>query len=314
MSLCSQDSIIEARRLGGIAGWAGPRVAGGARCCRSSRVTWARTPRSGQSNGRSRSRRSSDTSIFNQIESIFELPGGTFDVELPPSQRPKDNSFILRSAKWPSFRMRNVAHLLEGQIKGEGVEIWLSATATRFKLAENGRLASVIATSPSRNEIEVEAKLVVIAAGAIESTRLLLLLDAQQGERVFGAYRQLGRYFFDHLSNSTGTIVPRKLKALNETFGFRFVHSGMRDLRIEPSPKLRAMRALPELSHISGQLLRLIPVLRPCAGFTAICKTCRPSIGATPCCSVATSAGCPMLCGGGSSRGACSIRGARDST
>ena len=190
---------------------------------------------------------------FNQIESIFELPGGAFDVELPSSQRPADNSFILRSAKWPSFRMRNVAHLFERQIKGEGVEIWLNATATRFKLAENGRLASVIATSPSGNELEVEAKLGVIAAGAIESTRLLLLLDAGQGGRVFGACRQLGRYFFDHLSNSAGTIVPRKLKALNETFGFRFVRSGMRDLRIEPSPKLRAMRALPgAFAHIGA--------------------------------------------------------------
>ena len=53
--------------------------------------------------------------------------------------------------------------------------------SSRFKLAENGRLSCITAVGPSGAELKIEAREVVVSAGAIESTRLLLLLDAQHG-------------------------------------------------------------------------------------------------------------------------------------
>jgi len=161
---------------------------------------------------------------------------------------------MLRSAKWPAFRLRNVARVLASAIRSQGLEVWLEATATRFQLDEQGHLSKVTAASQSGAELEIEAEEVVIAAGAIESTRLLLLLDTQHGNRVFASQDQLGRYFCDHLSSAAAVVLPTNWVKLNETFGIRFVErGGMRDLRLEPSPSLRRqLRLAGAFAHVTA--------------------------------------------------------------
>jgi choline dehydrogenase-like flavoprotein len=134
------------------------------------------------------------------------------------------------------------------------LDVWLEATAIRFQLDDRGRLSKVTAASQSGAELEIEAEEVVIAAGAIESTRLLLLLDAQHGNRVFASQDQLGRYFCDHLSSAAAVVLPTDQVKLNETFGLRFVEGGgMRDLRLEPSPSLRRELRLPgAFAHVTA--------------------------------------------------------------
>ena len=182
---------------------------------------------------------------FAEIERLFQLPGGPFEVDSHDSPERADPAFILRSAKWPVFRRRNVATSLRGRVSAQNPEIWLNATVTQFRLNESGRLAEVTAVSSSGARLSVQAKFVIVAAGAIESTRLLLVLDAQHGNRIFQPNGHLGRYFYDHLSSPAATIRPLDKVALNETFGMRFAHSGMRDLRIEPSRELRTRLRLP---------------------------------------------------------------------
>jgi len=191
---------------------------------------------------------------FGEIERLFHLQSGPYEVEEVLTARQADPHFILRSAKWPAFSLRNVARVLASAIRSQGLEVWLEATATRFQLDEQGHLSKVIAASQSGAELEIEAEEVVIAAGAIESTRLLLLLDAQHGNRVFASQDQLGRYFCDHLSSAAAVVLPTNLVRLNETFGFRFVEGGgMRDLRLEPSPSLRRQLRLPgAFAHITA--------------------------------------------------------------
>jgi choline dehydrogenase-like flavoprotein len=134
---------------------------------------------------------------FDEIEQLFKLPNGPYEVEDPPITSVADQPFVLRSAKWPAFRLRNVALTLGAAIRGPGLEVWLDATVTKFKLAENGRLSRVTAVSASGAELDIEVGEVVVAAGAIESTRLLLLLlDAQHDNRVFAPQDLLGRYFY----------------------------------------------------------------------------------------------------------------------
>ena len=85
----------------------------------------------------------------------------------------------------------------------------------------------------------------MIAAGAIESTRLLLLIDHQNDNRVFAPDRVLGRYFHDHVSTETGRLAVADKTALNRVVGFRFEGGGMRNLRFEPGSELRAAHRLP---------------------------------------------------------------------
>jgi choline dehydrogenase-like flavoprotein len=186
---------------------------------------------------------------FAEIERTFALPAGSYETRV--SGHGVDAGFLTRSAKWPAFPVRNIANVLKTDIAN--LLVWMNATVTAFELADNGRIARVSARSLNGNRLDVDSDLVVVTAGAIESTRLLLLLDAQYNERIFAPDRQLGHTFFDHLSTSAATITPRDRDRLNRIFSRRFEHGGMRDLRLEPSPALRRKHRLPAaFAHVAA--------------------------------------------------------------
>jgi len=196
---------------------------------------------------------------FADIERVFDLPRGPFEVDAGA-----DPAFTLRSAKFPMFRLRNVANIFQEMIHGPDLEVWVNATVSRFRVSENGRLAAVTAVSPSGNELDISAQTTVIAAGAIESTRLLLLLDAQHRNRIFAPHGQLGRYFFDHLSAPAATVNPTDRRLLNMAFGMRFESTGMRAIRLEPAPSLR------RASRLAGAFAHLAMKSEGEDGFTAL--------------------------------------------
>lgn len=201
---------------------------------------------------------------FVELEKLFELPGGAFEIEAENHPPASSSSFLLRSAKWPTFRMRNVAHVLRRDIEAAGLDVWLNATATSFRFDEAGRLAAITALSPSGHELTIEAPYFAVTAGAIESTRLLLMMDSQHGNRIFAANGVLGRYFYDHLSAPAATFTEVDRSALVATIGLRFDARGMRDYRIEPTGSLRAELALP------GAFAHIAACQRGGDGFTAL--------------------------------------------
>ncbi len=183
------------------------------------------------------------TAYQGEIERLFGLPETPYDR---PEILPAGSAFIPRLAKWPPFKLRNVATLLDAQIKAEnGPAVWLNATATQFGFDPGGRLASVEARSANGGRLSVRPAETVIAAGAIESTRLLLLIDHQNDNRVFAPDGVLGRYFHDHVSTETARVTVSDRTALNRVIGFRFEGGGMRNLRFEPSAGLRAAHGIP---------------------------------------------------------------------
>lgn len=188
-----------------------------------------------------------------EIERLFGLPTSPYDrPDIAISKVGASPTFLPRLAKWPSFRKRNVAALLAPKINAEnGPEIWLEATATDFEFAPDGRLKAITATSGNANRITVAARETVIAAGAIESTRLLLLADRQADERIFAPHDVLGRYFHDHLSTVVATIEALDRRAFNRLIGFRFEGHGMRNLRFEPNEQEDVRnRIVPSFAHI----------------------------------------------------------------
>jgi choline dehydrogenase-like flavoprotein len=178
-----------------------------------------------------------------EAEDLFGLNGGSYEEEfvrqigvtkfVPTS----DPEFNVRFAKWPPFKKRNVATLFKSSVeRDQGLEIWINSTATKFDVnAANGRIVSVTGSSEGYKSISIAAKHVVICAGAIESTRLLLLLDRQHGNKIFSDCNALGRFFNDHISMSVAKIRAKQIVRLNRMAGFRFVGSAMRSLRFELS-------------------------------------------------------------------------------
>lgn len=188
------------------------------------------------------------------VEALFGLPAGPYDE--PDLARPADGAratHIARLAKWPAFPRRNVAVLLDSEIRAaSGPEVWLEATATEFAFAPDGRVESVTARAPNGRGLTITARETVIAAGAIESTRLLLLADHQNGGRMFAPDDVLGRYFHDHLSACVATIETGDRMSLNRVAGFRFQGSAMRNLRFELSDAEDIRRAVPAgFAHIA---------------------------------------------------------------
>lgn len=178
-----------------------------------------------------------------KVEELFGLDGGAYDEEFVHQISARkhipigDPDFKARFAKWPTFKNRNVAVLFSELIERDpSLEVWINSTVTSFDLnRENGRLRSVVGRSENQKSVAVSAKHFVMCAGAIESTRLLLLLDREHGGRVFHGCEALGRFFYDHISAPLAEIRAKQVSKLNRMAGFRFRGSTMRSLRYELS-------------------------------------------------------------------------------
>jgi choline dehydrogenase-like flavoprotein len=175
------------------------------------------------------------------LEEYFGVDGGSYEEEFVREIGAErfvptgDPDFRARFAKWPTFKKRNVAALFGDLIKNDdGLHISLNSTAVKFGVDRtNGRFTSITAKHQSGRSIIVTAQHFVFCAGAIETTRLLLLLDQQEDQRIFLQSESLGRYFYDHVSIAMASIKPRDATRLNRLAGFRFAPSTMRSLRYE---------------------------------------------------------------------------------
>jgi choline dehydrogenase-like flavoprotein len=178
------------------------------------------------------------------VEQFFGLDGTAYaSAEWAPGEL---NAWVPRLAKWPPFSKRNVFNLLNAETRSPlGPQVWINATVCEFKLVQ-GLLHSVRAHAPGGSVLEVSATSCIIAAGAIETTRLTLLLDRQNSGLVSRCSPLLGKGFHDHLSAPVADLVVRDRKRCNRLLGFRFGSGGgMRNLRFELSETTPLRQELP---------------------------------------------------------------------
>lgn len=175
-----------------------------------------------------------------EIEALFGVAAGSHE-DIPSRRRAArafpegEPSLTPRWAKCPAFRHCNLATLIGDELRrSASIGIWLGATVCGFELdREAGRLVAITARTLAGRELRVRAERFVFAAGTIETTRLLLLLDAATDGRAFDRCRVLGRYFQDHLKAQVATISRRDPATTNRLFGYRFVDGTRRDLHLE---------------------------------------------------------------------------------
>ncbi|HZF45777.1 MAG TPA: FAD-binding protein, partial [Sphingomonadaceae bacterium] len=183
-----------------------------------------------------------------RVEELFHLPPGDYaDPALMDGPE-----FIARLAKWPPFRRRNTYNLFRQDADSPtGPTIWLNATVTRLALSQ-GRVSEVAAQAPDGSSIRIRAKEVILAAGSIESTRLLLLADRANGGAISASSTGLGCYFHDHLSAVVGEIEAFDRIKLNQRVGFSFAEGGaMRNVRFELEPASSLRQSVPPcFAHI----------------------------------------------------------------
>ena len=179
-----------------------------------------------------------------EIERLFGVQPSAYDRDpvdgtgIPMG----DTVFSARFAKWPAFKLRNVATLLGGALESDReLVVLVNATVTDIAIDRAaGRLRNLTVRSPNGRKAAIAGQRFVLAAGAIESTRLLLLLDRLNGGAVFAGGLAPGRGLFDHIGTACATIEARHPAALNRLAGFRFERGTMRSVRFELQPAAQA--------------------------------------------------------------------------
>ncbi len=167
-----------------------------------------------------------------QLEEILGLDRSSdTDGDL---KSPIDINFIPRLAKWPPFKNRNFWRLFRDRLtSAQNAQIWTNAAAAKFHATEN-HIHTVDCLSPNGNKLKVAATHIILAAGAIECTRLLLLIDRQNNGLIKQESPMLGEKFSDHLSAVVAKAIPLEKKRFNKLVGFRFgKHGTMRNVRFE---------------------------------------------------------------------------------
>lgn len=154
-----------------------------------------------------------------------------------PELRQLSERFELRLSEWLPFKSRNLARAFSASLQGdERPVIWLNAALVGMKAGESPQgmaVDSIAARSQNGRQLIVRAPIVVICAGALESTRILLEFDESHAGALSHGGAPLGRYFGDHLSATCGRFVCRDWRRFSLAVSPSFQHGRMRTPRLE---------------------------------------------------------------------------------
>lgn len=147
------------------------------------------------------------------------------------------------------FRLKNLVRLLDATpSRAAAPRVFFNAVVKSWTVEAGSRDASrvtgLIAASRNHNELAVKAGKFVIAAGAIESARILLEIDESTPQPVLRPMAAVGRYLADHLSVAIADVAPESIDGAARLFAPRFSGAWMRSFRfLEAKPAQDAPRA-----------------------------------------------------------------------
>jgi choline dehydrogenase-like flavoprotein len=125
------------------------------------------------------------------------------------------------------------------------LDVRTHAALVRTIFAENGRVAGIeVANSLSGERATLPVSHLVLAAGGLETTRILLAAQRETPERFGGEDGPLGRYYMGHLIGEIADIVFANGE-VDKAFDFYVdEHGSFVRRRIVPSAELQAQHAL----------------------------------------------------------------------
>ena len=185
-----------------------------------------------------------------ELEMIFSLDSGTY--EAPEHNFGSADQWLGRMPKWPTFQNRATSNLFRKKIEtSECITVLLDATVTKI-LESEARIKGVEVEAVDGPRVSIETDQLLICAGAIETTRLLLHhVDSQA--RSYECREHIGRYFHDHLSGVIADLEIKQPEKFMRLFSFQFRRRGqLRNLRFERSTQSTAKsNVVPGFIHVS---------------------------------------------------------------
>ena len=132
---------------------------------------------------------------------VFEAP--------MPGVRAADDDFafesIERASNVPKIQKAHARALAQSQL----VDVRLGASVVDFDIAETGAIEAAIVVGGDGRRRSIRADRFVIAAGGLESTRLLLIAQRRRPGMFGGVDGPLGRYYMGHIIGEISDIFFR---------------------------------------------------------------------------------------------------------
>ncbi|BBZ79843.1 hypothetical protein MANY_51800 [Mycolicibacterium anyangense] len=182
-----------------------------------------------------------------EIEALMGVDSASYEEDVAPLLDPagflprNDPDFVQRWPKRPAPADLNTAHIVRDKILSwPNIDVWLGATVSTFRFdSVTDRLESVVAINHNGQSLSVSADEFLITAGALESTRLMLVADQHSGGAISRTGDALGRYFNDHFGLNVATVRPRDHRRANDAFADRWTLGGSRHLHFELRPDVQ---------------------------------------------------------------------------
>jgi choline dehydrogenase-like flavoprotein len=183
------------------------------------------------------------TPYYDEVQRILGVDPLPFTADLLPALGHKppapSSDILIRFAKWTPFKNRNLAQTVGAQaLVHPRITVFTHANAASLSShpGNTTRIASVRVLNYARNEFTFTAGHFVVAAGTIESCRLLLCSPA-----IPNPHDQIGRYFHDHVAYHASRLLhsPARERII-ERFGPFYVDGTIHSCKLEASPELRA--------------------------------------------------------------------------
>jgi choline dehydrogenase-like flavoprotein len=126
----------------------------------------------------------------------------------------------------PPFSMRrHVESIVHGYQRGR-LRVLTDAAVAKINITPEGVVQSVNVISPARLVLKVEARIFVIAAGGIETPRLLLSSNDVQTDGIGNGFGLVGRYFSTHPKGELGCLRLNRQLSRRTRNAFHTVISG----------------------------------------------------------------------------------------
>jgi choline dehydrogenase-like flavoprotein len=157
-------------------------------------------------------------------------------------------------SKFAPFSHRNLAHTFGHKLRTHSkARIILHAQATELLLASTrDTIAAVLVRTPSGQPHRIDAGHIILAAGTIETVRLLLASRSAAPEGIGNQNDQVGRNFHDHLTLTAATLRGPARKQLLDALRPWIYRGTLHSLKLSASPELqRQLNLTPILAHLT---------------------------------------------------------------
>jgi choline dehydrogenase-like flavoprotein len=180
---------------------------------------------------------------YEKVQRILHVGALPFTDTLLPAlghrPSPFSNDIRLRFSKWAPFSKRNLAQTIGRDcLTDSRIHLYTHANVAELHTA-NGRVIRVRAMNYQGCSFDFSADHFIVAAGTVESSRILLSSPAIPNE-----HDQLGRYFHDHISFPAAVLPPLAQRQIVDCLGPFFVNGVLHTCKMEAAPELQKEQGL----------------------------------------------------------------------